>query len=196
MNNRFFVALALVGSLNSVFASSDLTLHMAIADGDLAAAQEAVKNGANIQMVLDGKTALTDSIDQVTKLFDEQGFTASLKMYGKALKRTLATRASVPLLGNTLLIASAANSNALAAAIQIGVGGAGMYVLLDAMVDRALVERASIVELLAFHPQQTKDQLEKAIQQVTVNRLVAGPKRAVKAIGLLEQILRSALSAR
>jgi hypothetical protein len=195
MNNRFFVTVALVGSLGSLSASSDLSLHMAIADGDLTAAQEAIKNGANVHMVLDGKTALIDSVEQVTKLFDEQGFSASLKLFGKALKRTAATRASIPLLGNALLAVSALNSNALGAVVQVGVGGVGMYILLDAMVDRALAERASIVELLALHPQQTKEQLEKALQQVAVNRLVAGPKRAVKAIAWLEQILRSALTA-
>lgn len=196
MNNRFFATFALIGSLSSLSASSDLSLHMAIVDGDLAAVQEAIKSGANVHMVLDGKTALIDSVEQVTRLFDEQGFTASMKLFGKALKRTAATRASVPLLGNFLLAVSAANSNLLGALVQCGVGGAGMYILLDAMVDRALVERVSIVELLALHPQQTKEQLEKALQQVAVNRLVAGPKRAVKAMGLLEQILHSAITTR
>jgi len=196
MKNRVVLAGMLVGSL--VHASADLDLYMAIEAGDVTAAREALGQGANVNLAIDGKTPLSASLDQVTDLFSQEGLTATLKLFGKALKRTATTRAAVPFAGSTLLMASAVldNSQFLWSLIKGGVGFAGTWFQLEASVDRAIAERAAIVELIALHPQQPKDQLEQAHQKLLGNRLVGSPKRAAKAVELLENILQRALAAR
>src|SRR5258708_11624378 len=115
---------------------------MAIKEGNLSAAQQAVTNGANVTTVIDGKTPLITAVEQVTALFTDQGLKNNLRFHANLIRKSITTRTAIPLAGNVALVASAFTSNyPILGLAELVLGCAGSYFILEAIAEKGIDER-------------------------------------------------------